>query len=138
MIQIIAGKKGSGKTKRLIAQTNEAVNTKHGSILFIDDGKDYLYDVRHQVRFVDASEYGVCGPDMFYGFICGIAAQDFDLDTVFVDAFLRIVGKPMDELEDFFRNLVKVLDAHKINMVLSVSADPATLPDYAKAWLQEA
>ena len=81
MIQIIAGKKGSGKTKRLIAQTNEAVNVKHGSILFIDDDKDYLYDVRHQVRFVDASEYGINDPDMFYGFICGIAAQDFDWKT---------------------------------------------------------
>ena len=131
MIQIIAGKKGSGKTKRLIAQTNEAVNVKHGSILFIDDDKDYLYDVRHQVRFVN-------DPDMFYGFICGIAAQDFDLDTIFVDAFLRIVNARMEDLEDFFKSLEKILEVHKIDMVLSVSADPATLPDYAKAWVQEA
>ena len=138
MIQIIAGKKGSGKTKRLIAQTNEAVNVKHGSILFIDDNKDYLYDVRHQVRFVDASEYGINDPDMFYGFICGIAAQDFDLDTIFVDAFLRIVNAKMEDLEDFFKSLEKILEVHKIDMVLSVSADPATLPDYAKAWVQEA
>lgn len=138
MIQIIAGKKGSGKTKRLIAQTNEAVMVRHGSVVFIDDDKDYLYDVRHQVRFVDASEYGICDPDMFYGFICGLAAQDFDLDVIFVDAFLRIVGAKMEELEDFFRNLEKILDAHKIDMVLSISADPDTLPAYAKAWIQEA
>ena len=138
MIQIIAGKKGSGKTKKLIAQTNEAVNIKHGSILFIDDDKDYMYDVRRQVRFVDASEYAVKGPEKFYGFICGLAAQDFDLDTIFVDAFLRIVDAKMDELEGFFTELVKVLDTHKIDLVLSVSEDPENLPEYAKAWVQEA
>ena len=75
---------------------------------------------------------------MFYGFICGIAAQDFDLDTIFVDAFLRIVNAKMEDLEDFFKSLEKILEVHKIDMVLSVSADPATLPDYAKAWVQEA
>lgn len=138
MIQIIAGKKGSGKTKKLIAQTNEAVNIKHGSILFIDDDKDYMYDVRRQVRFVDASEYAVKGTEKFYGFICGLAAQDFDLDTIFVDAFLRIVDAKMDDLEGFFTELVKVLDAHKIDMILSVSEDPDNLPEYAKAWVQEA
>ena len=138
MIQIIAGKKGSGKTKKLIAQTNEAVNIKHGSILFIDNDKDYMYDVRRQVRFVDASEYAVKGTDKFYGFICGLAAQDFDLDTIFVDAFLRIVDAKMDELEDFFAELEKVLEMHKIDMVLSVSEDPEALPEFAKAWVQEA
>ena len=138
MIQIIAGKKGSGKTKKLIAQTNEAVNIKHGSILFIDNDKDYMYDIRRQVRFVDASEYSVKGTEKFYGFICGLAAQDFDLDTIFVDAFLRIVDAKMDELEGFFAELVKVLDTHKIDLVLSVSEDPANLPEYAKTWVQEA
>ena len=138
MIQIIAGRKGSGKTKRLIAQTNEAASARHGSILFIDDGKDYLYDVVHQVRFVDASEYHITDPDMFYGFVCGLAAQDYDLEAIYVDAFLRIVGAKMDELEDFFANLSKVLNQHNINMVLSVSADPESLPDFAKPMIQEA
>ena len=138
MIQIIAGRKGSGKTKRLLAQTNEAASVRHGNILFIDKGKDYLYDVVHQVRFVDASEYYISNPNTFYGFICGLAAQDYDLEAIYVDAFLKIVGVSMDQLEDFFKNLSVVLNQHNINMVLSVSADPSEIPEYAQGWIQEA
>ena len=36
MIQIIAGKKGSGKTKRLIDMTNETAKTSISSVVFMD------------------------------------------------------------------------------------------------------
>ena len=36
MIRVILGDKGSGKTKRLIDMTNEALKSEHGNILFID------------------------------------------------------------------------------------------------------
>ena len=57
MIQIIPGNKGSGKTKRLIDITNDALKVEHGIIVFIDDDKRYMYDLRHEIRFVDAGEY---------------------------------------------------------------------------------
>ena len=59
MIQIISGVKGSGKTKRLLDQTNDALKVEHGDIVFIDDDKRYMYDLRHEIRFVDASAYPV-------------------------------------------------------------------------------
>lgn len=37
MIQIIAGKKGSGKTKRIIDMTNEKAKTSQHDVVFIDD-----------------------------------------------------------------------------------------------------
>ena len=57
MIKVILGDKGSGKTKRLIDLTNDALKTEHGNIIFVDDDKRYMYDLRHEIRFVDASEY---------------------------------------------------------------------------------
>ena len=59
MIQVILGSKGSGKTKRLIDITNDALKVEHGNVVFIDDDKRYMYDLRHEIRFVDASEYPV-------------------------------------------------------------------------------
>ena len=56
LIQIILGDKGSGKTKRLIDLVNESLKNEHGDIIFIDDDKRYMYDLRHEIRFVDASE----------------------------------------------------------------------------------
>lgn len=59
MVQVIYGKKGSGKTKRLIAMANDdGVNAK-GSVVFIDNDKDYMMDVKRPVRFVLATEYGI-------------------------------------------------------------------------------
>ena len=68
MIQVIYGKKGSGKTKRLLDMANDALKVEHGDIVFVDDDKRYMYDLRHEIRFVDASEYSVNSADMFLGF----------------------------------------------------------------------
>ena len=80
MIQIISGVKGSGKTKRLLDQTNDALKVEHGDIVFIDDDKRYMYDLRHEIRFVDASAYPVargCSPDAFLAFISGMLVSPF-------------------------------------------------------------
>ena len=42
MIQIIAGKKGSGKTKRIIDMTNEKVKDSQHDVVFIDDDNRYM------------------------------------------------------------------------------------------------
>ena len=56
MIQIIAGKKGSGKTKRLIDMTNNAVKTSSGNVVFLDKNDSYMYEVDRAVRFVNVEE----------------------------------------------------------------------------------
>ena len=45
MIQILAGEKGQGKTKRLIAMANEASKTIDGNVVFIDDDNRHMYDL---------------------------------------------------------------------------------------------
>ena len=75
MIKVILGDKGSGKTKRLIDMTNDALKEERGNIIFIDDDKRYMYDLRHEIRFVDASEYPVghkSTASEMLGFICGM------------------------------------------------------------------
>ena len=97
MIQVIAGHKGSGKTKRLIDIANEALKVEHGIIAFIDDDKRYIYDLRHEIRFVDASEYTAvkgCEAEVFFGFLSGMLAVNYDLSLVCVDAFMKLVKTP--------------------------------------------
>ena len=43
MIKIIAGNKGSGKTKRLIDMTNETAKVAAGSVVFLDKDNSYMY-----------------------------------------------------------------------------------------------
>ena len=96
MIQIILGNKGSGKTKRLIDLVNESLKSEHGDIIFIDDDKRHMYDLRHEIRFVDASEYPVghkCTANEMLGFICGMlsanSAQRFIGKGLRIDANAR-------------------------------------------------
>ncbi len=139
MIQVILGDKGSGKTKRLIDLTNDALKSEHGNIIFIDDDKRYMYDLRHEIRFVDASEYSVaykCAASEFLAFICGMLSADFDLSLIAVDAFKKLVKTPLNdvEMEKFFENLSRLSEVHNCSFVLSISVSEDEVPDYIRKY----
>ncbi|MHC1786623.1 MAG: ATP-binding protein [Christensenellales bacterium] len=134
MIQIIHGKKGSGKTKRIIDMANNAVKSQNGVVVFIDDDNRYMFDVQQPVRFVNAGEYGMASPEMFYGFLCGMVSQNFDISYVVIDAFLKLVNVKPDQTEWFFKNLEQLADKSSITFVLSVSADDSDAPDYLQKY----
>lgn len=139
MIQVILGGKGSGKTKRLLDMTNNALNAEHGNgtIIFIDDDKRYMYDLRHEIRFVDAGNYTAarkCTSDAFLGFVSGMLAADFDITMIAVDAFKKLVITPLDELRGFFAELEKLSGEHNCNFVLSISAPEEEVPEFIKQY----
>ena len=134
MVQVILGKKGSGKTKRLIDMANEALKTEHGYVVFMDDDTRYMYDLRHEVRVVDCSDYAKReerSADMFYGLVAGMLSVNFDITLIFVDAFKKLVNTDdMNELESLFDRLNKLSELRHVNIVLSVSADAEELPEF--------
>lgn len=74
MITLILGKKGSGKTKRLIDMCNSAVAASNGNVVFIEKDNNLTYDISHKARLAVAEEYAVKGYDALYGFIAGMCA----------------------------------------------------------------
>ena len=139
MIQIILGGKGSGKTKRLIDLVNESLKNEHGDIIFVDDDKRYMYDQRHEIRFVDASEYPVghkCTATEMLGFICGMLSTNFDVSLIAMDAFMKLVRTPLDdpEMKTFFEKLEQLSEARKCNFLISVSAPAESVPEYVQKY----
>ena len=135
MIQIIAGKKGSGKTKRLIDMTNNAVKTSSGNVVFLDKNDSYMYEVDRAVRFVNVEEYSVSSAEMFLGFLGGMLASNYDVKTVFIDAFLKLIKIDLADAKWFFDSLDQYAQKHDVTFVLSVSADPEALPDFCKGYI---
>lgn len=137
MIRIIYGKKGTGKTKKIIDAANEAVKVSTGELVFIDDDNRYMYDLRHEIRFVNATEYDVTSPETFMGFICGILAGNYDMKQLFIDGFLRLVKSDMADLEPFFVKLEEITHRHGVDVVISASAKDDTVPEFLKKYIQD-
>ena len=134
MIQFIFGEKGSGKTKKILDIANSAAEQAKGSVVFIDDDERYMYDLNLSVRFINASEYKIAGPKMFYGFLCGISASDHDLECVVIDRFMHIVHHELDTLKELFEQLNSFSNEHGIRLVVSLSCPPDQLPEYLNAF----
>ena len=122
MITLILGKKGSGKTKRLMAMCNDAVAQSKGNVLFIEKDNTLTYNISHKVRLAAADEYAVKGFDSLYGFIAGMCAGNYDITDIFVDSTLKI-GGDINELFCFVEKLKKLSEMANTNIVMSVSAD---------------
>lgn len=135
MIQVIAGNKGSGKTKRLIDLTNTTAREAVHDVIFLDDDNRYMYDVDHKVRFINASDYNVSTMEMFIGFVCGILSSNYDVGTIFIDAFLKLCHTDLAHTEPVVNMLAGLGAKQNVDFVLSVSADPEDLPDFLKQFL---
>jgi energy-coupling factor transporter ATP-binding protein EcfA2 len=135
MIKIIAGNKGSGKTKRLIDMTNDVAKTASGNVVFLDKDNSYMYEIDRAVRFVNVNDYHVSSAEMFLGFLGGMLASNYDISTIFVDAFLKLVKIDVAESGWFFESLESYGKKHDVTFVLSVSADPEAMPEFCKAYI---
>ena len=83
MINLIPGKKGTGKTKILVEAIKKAAESATGNVVCIERGMQLTYDLPHNVRLADAEEYGVNSYDAFYGFVAGLLAGNYDIQEVF-------------------------------------------------------
>ena len=129
MVTLIVGKKGSGKTKKLIERANEAVKTSDGNVVVIEKGLKLTYDISHQARLVDSDSYNICGMEALAGFIRGLCAGNYDVTDIFVDSTLKIIGQDMKALEEFVGRMNKLSKEDEVNIILLVSADKGELPE---------
>ena len=129
MITLILGRKGSGKTKRLIDMCNAATGESKGNVIFIEKDSTLTTDISHRARLAVADEYGIQGFDAFYGYIAGMCAGNYDITDIFVDSTLKIGGRDMEKLAAFIEQLGDLSKKAEVNLVLSISADKAEIPE---------
>lgn len=128
MIQLIIGKKGSGKTKRLIDAVNGAAEKSSGNVVCVEQGPTLTYNVSHKVRLVDTTVYGIAGYDAFYGLLAGICAGNYDVTDIFVDATLRIGGRDYRAMTSFMERVEKLSKESETAFTFTVSCDESELP----------
>ncbi|MDM8533874.1 hypothetical protein QUF55_04125 [Clostridiaceae bacterium HSG29] len=135
MVKLIAGVKGSGKSKTLIKIANEEVKSNSGNIIFLDNNDRNKFALNHDVRFTDISEYNIDTLDGFIGFISGMISRDFDIDTVFIDGLFKIVDIDIDTITALVEKINLIGDRYNIKFYLTVSHPVTELPSELEKYL---
>jgi len=138
MVELLIGKKGTGKTKTLIEHVNNAVSVAKGNVVFISkDSARSMYDIKSKVRMVDTKEFSITTYREFLGFICGIISRDFDITNIFIDGIFKIVGgEHLDGFETFLEKIEELSSKFNIDFNISVSIDVNDAPGYMKKLAQ--
>ncbi len=129
MVQLIAGQKGKGKTTEILNKVNEEIKTATGNVVFIDKNNQHMYELNNRVRLIDVSGYPVTNSDEFIGFICGIISQDHDIQSMYLDRFMKCARIEKEQVPETILKLDKLGKMFNINFVISVSVDKEELPE---------
>ena len=119
MVQIIAGDKGKGKTKYLLDKANAAIKDAAGSVVYLDKSSKHMYELNNKIRLINVKGFDINDSSGFLGFICGILSQDHDLETMFLDSFLKLACLEGQDISEKFN----------VTFVLSVSMDADAMPE---------
>lgn len=128
MIKVVFGTKGVGKTKYLIEDVHTIIKECKGDIVFIDTSNELITDLRHEIRFVNISDFPIDNLSSFYGFISGLIAANYDIEALYVDR-LDLVANKDNDYEKFFDKIKELNKKFNIRFVFSISGNIKDIPD---------
>ena len=136
MISVIYGRKGSGKTKKLVDMANLEVAEVKGDIVYIDDDSRCIYDLKHEIRFVNCCDYKIDNANKLFGFVCGMMAQDYDITSIYIDGIKNVLEKGISDLKWFFDDLDVITAEYNIHVYMVISGNEDQLPEFMKAYIR--
>lgn len=136
MIQIFCSQRGAGKSKNLIELANERILISKGDSVYIDDDARRMRQLNRKIRFIDTSELGVVDIDSFYGLLCGIVSQNYDIENFYVDALSNIVNRNISESINLFKKLKEFSQRYSLNIFINLNCECMDeLPDFIKEYV---
>ena len=131
MVKLIVGKKGSGKTKKIINLANDSLEIKGGNIVFINKDNATMYDLKHDIRMISMDEYeDLTNADEYIGFLYGIISADHDVEMIFIDSILRQAHIKLENLPRLLDRINIIGKKYNIEFVLSISSEINELQAY--------
>lgn len=135
MIKFIIGPKGTGKTRTLVEMANKSLKECKGEIVFINGENRHMIELNHRIRFINAREFGIRELNVFYGFLAGIIARNYDTDQIYIDGLLDIIGKDKKEIERFIFDVKKLSDRFDIRFTITMNGNPDSVPAFLKEYI---
>lgn len=139
MIRLVTGSTGEGKTKELINMANTTLKTTSGHIVYVDLDSSHMYDLRHEIRYINISDYPIDNDYEFFGFICGILSEDNDISEIYADGLLRQAHiEQISATESLINKLKMVSDKFNVRFICSITCNDCDLPEFLKAYVVNA
>ena len=136
MVRLIMSGSGEGKTMQLIELMENAAEQDVGCMVCIEPTRNMSFNLRHQTRMIDASEFSIDSFETLRGFICGLYAGNYDISHVFIDNLCKVarsnderqVGQFLNWLDGFSSPL-------NLKITVTVSANPDTATDTMRKFM---
>ncbi|MCO8193187.1 MULTISPECIES: hypothetical protein [Anaerofustis] len=123
MVRIIGGAEGTGKTQKLIELANSENKEAKGLQVYIDSSLNHSREVMTQIRFINTSEFHVASPEMFFGFLCGLIAGNYDINQIYIDDILEILNaKHLETAIAFLDQLEALTKEYECDITLTLGA----------------
>ncbi|WDV45925.1 hypothetical protein PV797_20960 [Clostridiaceae bacterium M8S5] len=128
MIKLICGLKGTGKKPKLIKLANENQQSCKGDIVFIEPGNKSMHDLKHNIRLIDAMDFDIENIENFYGFLCGIISENYDIKEIYINRIYKIFDFDNKELKLLMSKLEKLNTKFDIDFYLTLRINKDDLP----------
>lgn len=135
MLHVFCDMKGSGKTKALIQSANEKINSSKGNIVYIDDDNGPILHLDRKIRFVSTEQFGLKDYNDFYGFLCGILSQDYDISTIYVDGLFNIIEGNIEDAAHLFYSMEKLSRKYNVEFYLNINHEKDSIPEFIKRYV---
>ena len=135
MIQVFCAKRGAGKTKRLIELANEHLSKAKGDSVYIDDDSSYIRQVDRRIRFISTGEFGIMDCESFYGLICGIISENYDIENIYIDGVLNIVSCGIKDTAYLFKKIYDLSNKYNFNVYMNINYAEEEIPEFIKEYV---
>ena len=129
MVRLIMSGSGEGKTKQLIELMENAAEHEVGCMVCIEPQRNMSFNLRHQTRLIDSSEFDISSFAVLRGFISGLYAGNYDISHIFIDDLCRVAHSSDEREISEFLNWLDAFSSPlnlKVTVTVSAATDSAT------------
>lgn len=135
MIRVFCNKRGSGKTKNLIDLANEQIDRTKGASVYIDDSLKHMRQIDRRIRFISTKDFNIGGEQNFYGLLCGILSENYDIENIYIDNVLDSAIRKTEEFERCFRKISDLADKFSLNIYININYEEKEIPVFIREYV---
>ena len=136
MFSLIAGNRGSGKTKMLLEMANERAKSSNGSSIFIDADKSHMYDLPHNVRYISTIDLPLKTAEEFFGVVCGLMASYYDLENLYIDGIKKTMKGSEQDISENVERIEAFAEINNVKVVATITCEETEIPEALKKYIK--